>query len=306
MSYLTRAYGALKLASKAHAPTIMVVTGVASMGASVIVASKKTLYVEEVLGEHVAQLEAIQDTLDNPAMTSYDDKKAQKDKARVYGRVAGDMTKLYFVPGVLFVGGAALVFGGHRIMLKRNATLAIAFTGVQKAFDAYRQRVRDEFGDEVDQAMRTGYKQIETTDPQTGETVTINTRDWDNIDGDPYNRIFDGESSTQWYDDLGVNKLFLSNQQRMANIKLGLQGYLYLNEVYEALGFAPSPIGQVAGWKVKYLPDGSKDIPFVDFGIDTALPDDWKYNDKNAVYLDFNCQGLIVGGSVQKELEGRR
>lgn len=308
MSYLTRAIGAVKLASKAHAPTILVVTGVVSMGAAVVGASKKTLHLEEALRPHVEQLEQIEiaaETAKNSPAVSYDDKLQARDRGKVYGRVAVDLTKLYFVPGVLFVGGAAMVFGGHRIMVQRNATLAVAFTTLSKAFDAYRANVREEFGVAADRGMLAGHKQIEVVDPETNETKVVNTLDWDNIDGDPYNRVFDGESSNQWIDDLGVNKLFLSNQQRMANIKLGLQGYLYLNEVYEALGFPPSDIGQVAGWKVKYLPDGSKDIPFVDFGIDTALPDDWKYSQKNAVYLDFNCQGLIVGGRVQKELEKR-
>jgi len=41
----------------------------------------------------------------------------------------------------------------------------------------------------------------------------------------------------------------------------------------------------------------------IDFGLDTPLPDDWKYSREKAIYLDFNCQGLIVGGKLQKILE---
>lgn len=302
MSFLTRAIGAVQLAAKAHGPTIMVVSGVASMGASVVVASKKTLYVESILKPHVADLEKIQEG-ERLELEGYTKTMAQKDRGKVYGRVAVDMTKLYFVPGILFVGGAALVFGGHRIMLKRNATLAIAFTGVQKAFEAYRSRVRDEFGDEVDQAMNGGYRIVETIDSQTGEVATTNTRDWDEEGTDPYNRVFGRGQSTQWQDDLSVNKLFVQNQQRMAQILLGQRGYLYLSEVYESLGFPETDISRVVGWKAGYNPDGSKDIPIVDFGLDKPLPDDWKYSKENAIYLDFNCQGLIIGGQVQKALE---
>lgn len=307
MSMLTRAIGAAKLAAKAHGPTIMVITGVASMGASVVTASKKTLTVETILEPHVESLELIQRTNDhakNSSTISYSDKAAAKDRGLVYGRVAIVLTRHYFVPGVLFVGGAALVFGGHRIMLKRNATLAIAFTGVKQAFDAYRQRVRDEFGPVVDQGMLTGYRQIEVID-EDGKVSMVNTRDWDNIDdpSDPYNRIFDKESSKYWIDDLGVNKLFIANQQRMAQILLGQRNYLYLCEVYEALGFPETPESRVTGWKAKLLPDGTKDIPVVDFGLDRPMPDDWKYTKENAIYLDFNCSGLIIGGSVQKALE---
>lgn len=301
MSFLTRAIGTVRLAAKAHAPTIMVVTGVASMGASVVVASKKTLYVESVLKPHVADLEKIQEG-ERLELEGYTKNMAAKDRGKVYGRVAGDLTKLYFIPGVLFVGGAALVFGGHRIMLKRNATLAIAFTTVQKAYQAYRERVVNEFGPEVDQAMNGGYKVREFTDSQTGEVTTVNVRDWDNMT-DPYNRVFAQGESSQWIDDLGVNKMFIQNQQRMAQILLGNRGYLYLSEVYESLGFPETDISRVVGWKAKLNPDGSKDIPVVDFGLDKPMPDDWKYTKDKAIYLDFNCQGLIIGGKVQKALE---
>lgn len=301
MSNLTRIVGAVKLAAKAHAPTIMVVSGVTSMGASVILASKKTLQIEERLAPHVESLEKIQHGLDL-GLNGYNDKAAAKDRGIVYGRVAVDMTKLYAVPGVLFVGGACLVFGGHRIMLKRNATLALAFTGLKKSFDAYRQRVRDEFGPMVDQGMLTGHRQIEVIDDD-GKVQTVNTRDWDADQTDPYNRLFAEGETTQWINDLAVNKLFIQNQQRMAQILLGNRGYLYLSEVYEALGFPETDISRVVGWKAGFNPDGSKEIPVIDFGLDRPLPDDWKHSKEKAIYLDFNCQGLIIGGKVQKALE---
>lgn len=302
MSFLTRAIGAAKLATKAHAPTIMVVSGVVSMGASVVVASQKTLYVESLLKPAVDDLEKIQQGLDLD-LEGYDEKKAAKDRGKVYGRVAVTMTKHYFVPGVLFAGGAALVFGGHRIMLKRNATLAIAFTTVQKAYNAYRERVIAEQGHEADQRFAHGHLNRTVWDDESNGEAMITTRDWDNADTDPYNRVFGQGETNQWIDDLGVNKMFIQNQQRMAQILLGNRGYLYLSEVYQALGFPETDISRVVGWKAKLNPDGSKDIPVVDFGLDKPLPDDWKYTREKAIYLDFNCQGLIIGGLPQKILE---
>jgi hypothetical protein len=303
VSNLTRIVAAAKLAAKAYAPTIMVVSGVASMGASVVVASKKTLQLEEVLEPHVVMLETIKET-QTKGLPSYTDKSAAQDRTVVYGRAIVACSKHYFVAGILFTGGAALVFGGHRIMLKRNATLAIAFTAVSEAFEKYRGRVREQFGSEADQIFLNGSTPLYEVDPKTGETVMITeSRDWD-TENDPYNKVFSQETSpNRWLDDLGANKLFVHNQQRMANIALGLKNYLYLNDVYESLGMQKTDIGQVVGWKVKRLPDGSRDIPFVDFGLDNPHPDDWKYNAENEIYLDFNCSGLIVGGRVQKALE---
>lgn len=302
MSYLTRAVGALRLASKAHAPTIMVVSGVVSMGVSVISASKQTLKVEEVLTPHVEDLEKVQHGLD-ANLKGYDVKSARHDRAVIYGRVAKDLTVLYAVPSVLFCGGAALVFGGHRILLKRNATLAIAFTSVKKAFDFYRENVRNEFGNAADQAMLRGHQVKEFIDPETGKTTTAKVPNWSDEQVDPYNRVFERGATNQWHNDLGVNRMFIAGQQRMAQILLGQRGHLYLSEVYEALGFPETDISRVVGWKAKLNPDGTKDIPVIDFGLDRPMPDDWKYNRENAIYLDFNCQGLIVGGKVQKALE---
>lgn len=302
MSFITRAYGASKLALKAKAPTIMVVSGVVAMGASVVLASKQTLKVEEVLAKHEPNLEKIQKGMDLD-LPSYTKETAQTDRFRVYGSAGVDLVKLYALPGTLFIGGAVLVFGGHRLMLKRNASLALAFTGLKKTFDAYRQRVIDHGGHQADQEYMHGFVEREVVDPETGKVEMVSSRDWDKSRHDPYNRVFEQGASTEWKPDLGVNKMFLQHQQKLAQQLLNLRGHLYLNEVYHALGFPETDIGQVVGWKTKRLPDGSKDIPFVDFGLDKPLPDDWKYNRDKAVFLDFNCQGLIVGGDIQKILE---
>lgn len=302
MSVITRTYAAAKLALSAKAPTLMVVGGVVSMGAAAVLASKQTLKVEEVLEKHTPALEKIQKG-ESLELDSYSKDVAQQDRFRVYSRAGFDLVKLYAVPGVLFVGGAGLVFGGHRVLLRRNATIALAYTGLKTAFDRYRANVVKEFGTQVDQGMYSGHVTKTIVDGDNGETAIIKTRDWDAAKEDPYNRVFEQGASTQWKPDLGVNKMFLAQQQRFAQELLNRQGHLYLSDVYQALGFPESDISRVVGWKVRKNPDGSRDIPFVDFGLDHPHQDDWKYNNEQAVYLDFNCQGLIVGGKLQKLLE---
>lgn len=304
MSYLTQALGAAKLLLKAHGPTLMVAGGVVSMGAGTVVACKKTLHLADVLEAPVEVLDQIEDSIGMTGYTGveYTPEKARSDRFKVYSRAAYDVSKLYFVPGVLFSGGAAMVFAGHRIMLQRNATLAIAFTAVTNAFDAYRTRVSENFGSETDQAMLNGWVKKEVIDPETGKVEEINTRDWDN-EVDPYNRVFEQGESSQWEPDLAINKMFIANQMRHAQWLLNQQGFLYLSDVYKALGFEESDISRVVGWKVTRLPDGSRNIPVVDFGLDRPHPDDWKYGREQAIYLDFNCHGLIVGGKIQKALE---
>lgn len=302
MSYLTRAIGAARLALKAKAPTLMVAGGVVAMGAGTVLACKQTLQVEGILEKHTPDLEKIQQG-EALELDSYTPEVAHSDRLKVYSRAGLDMIKLYAVPGVLFLGGAGLVFQGHRIMVQRNATLAIAFTSLKSVFDRYRSNVVDEFGFEADQAMYSGYKVKEIIDDETGAVKTVNTRDWESSGHDPYNRVFEQGASESWQPDLGINKMFVAQQQRFAQELLNRRNYLYLSEVYTALGFPESDVSRVVGWKVRRNPDGSRDIPFVDFGLDKPHPDDWKYNNEKAIYLDFNCQGLIVGGKIQKILE---
>jgi hypothetical protein len=302
LAFVTRAIGAAQLALKAHAPTIMVTGGVVAMGAGSVIACKKTLRIEEVLEKHTTDLERIEEGA-SLKLASYTPEIARNDRIKVYSRAALDLTKMYAVPGVIFIGGAALVFGGHRIMMKRNATLAIAFTALEQAFQKYRERARDAMGSDFDQAMMSGYVTKEIIDEE-GNVKTIATRDWDgDPNGDPYNRVFEQGASSQWVPDLGINKMFVNCQEQLAQKLLIARGHLWLSEVYQSLGFPENDISRVVGWKVTRLPDGSKDIPVVSFGLDKPHPDDWKYNKEHAIYLDFNCHGLIVGGRVQKALE---
>lgn len=302
-AFVTRAIGAAQLALKAHAPTIMVSGGVVAMGAGAVVACKKTLRVEEVLEKHTTDLERIQEG-QSLKLSSYTDEDARNDRIKVYTRASWDMTKLYAVPGVLFVGGALTVFAGHRLLLRRNATLAVAFTACFEAFEKYRERVRAEQGSEADQRYLNGYVVKEVYDDDSGKTQLITTRDWDgDPNGDPYNRVFGQGESKEWVNDLSINKMLVQTQQKFAQQRLNHYGVLWLSEVYESLGFEVNDISRVVGWKVRMLPDGSKDIPVVDFGLDKPHPDDWKYSQDKAIYLDFNCQGLIVGGKIQKIIE---
>lgn len=301
LEFITRAYGAAKLVLKANAPTIMVVGGVGAMGIGTVLACKQTLQIEEVLRPHTSKLNDVEEGL-KLGLGGYSEEAARSDRLKIYTRAALDMTKLYGVPACLFLGGAGLVFGGHRVMVKRNATLALAYAGLEKAFAKYRNRVKEQFGPLADAGMTEGWVTKEFND-ESGKPYTGPTRDWEGELDDPYNRIFGQGETTEWQPDLGVNKMFLAHQQKYAQERLNSQGYLYLSEVYKSLGFPENDISRVVGWKVTRNADGSKNFPFVDFGLDKPYPDDWTHSSEKAIYLDFNCQGLIVGGKIQKLLE---
>ena len=116
----------------------------------------------------------------------------------------------------------------------------------------------------------------------------------------PYAVWFDQYTSRYWKPSPEANHAFLVSTLRELNDRLYAKGYLFLNEVYEALGmkFGPDNIpyksfGQYVGWvRTK---DGSTDNQ-VDFGL-------WDRSNRSAaallacksnrVFLDFNVDGVI-------------
>lgn len=289
MSKLSRGIAALKLGLDAKKPEMLLVTGIVAMGAAVVVACRQTLKLEEKIAPLEEDLHKLEDAGD------------KKGADAVKSQMIVETAKVYAPPALLFIGGAMFVVKGHQIMQDRQLRLALAYTATKKAFDAYRARVIEDQGHASDQYYMNGSKDVKVNNH--GYPMTVQSRDWDESKKDPYNRVFSQDTSRNWENDLGMNKHFIACQQRFAQQKLNRDEYYYLNDAYEALGMAKSDIGQVVGWKVEYLPDGTRNVPVVDFGIDKPLPDDWKYNQRREVYLDFNCQGLIVGGKIRKMLE---
>jgi hypothetical protein len=106
-----------------------------------------------------------------------------------------------------------------------------------------------------------------------------------------YARAFD-ESNPMFRGDRNLNAAFLTAQERYANDVLILRGHVFLNEVYERLGFPHSSEGQLVGWVLRspeQMTDEGRD-GYVSFGLD-------KPNVLNphtgAIILDFNVDGEV-------------
>lgn len=60
-------------------------------------------------------------------------------------------------------------------------------------------------------------------------------------------RSFD-KTNIHWNERSEYNKMFLKVQEGYFNDRLAARGYLFLNDVYDALGFPRVPAGQLIGW----------------------------------------------------------
>lgn len=106
-----------------------------------------------------------------------------------------------------------------------------------------------------------------------------------------YARVFDG-TCVGWTKDPEYNMHFLKFQQNYCNDRLKAKGHLFLNEVYDILGFPRTKEGAVVGW----VYDEEKPIGdnFVDFGLFDESNNDFINGYKNTAILDFNVDGDIL------------
>lgn len=300
----------LGLKAKKYSPEILLGVGITGMIAGAIFASKATLKADEVAEEHNFKMEKIHDAVENKA--GYTDRDKQEDTVLTYYQTAVGYVKLYLPAATLIAGGAACILSAHGIMKKRNAALAMAYTVVEQAFSDYRGRVVEELGKEKDFHFRynTDYEEIveETVNPETGKkTKTKKTVQVakDDAGTDMYARyfekqVFDPETgsytgSSQWSPQPEYNAAQLVLKNGWANEMLRAKGYLFLNDVYEELGFPRTKAGQIVGWI-----NGTNGIDnYVSFGpeVDAIInkTDGYmSYRRNHSILCDFNVDGPIL------------
>jgi hypothetical protein len=102
-----------------------------------------------------------------------------------------------------------------------------------------------------------------------------------------YTHVFDAHNR-HWSGHPQDNKMFLKAQEQWCNDRLNAVGHVFLNEVYDMLGFDRTSAGAVVGWL-------KGDGIFVDFGMVEVEGD---------FTLNFNVQGVIydkIGGPIAEQ-----
>ena len=179
---------------------------------------------------------------------------------------------------------------------------AAAYAALDKSYKEYRNRVVDEFGSVVDDHISKGLKLKEIDKPakdEEGRGMTekqqVLVRDKKPVS--EYARLFDEINSKRWDKSPGYNLTFIKQIQRKANNTLksrGVGGVLFLNEVYDWLGFERTFEGWDVGWK--YDPKNPALNNFVDFGLynnNSEAVEAFLYGEENSVWLDFNVDGIV-------------
>ena len=295
----TRTFHMTGLKLKKHSPEILAVAGVVGIVTSTVMACKATTKVSAVLDKAKNDIEVIH-TVAETKPEEYTAEDSKKDLTIVYAQTGVELVKLYGPAVVLGTLSIASMLASNNILRKRNVALAAAYSTVDKGFKEYRGRVVERFGEAMDKELRYNLKakEIEETvinEDGTESVVkkTINVVDDPNLYSE-FSRFFD-DSCSGWNDDREYNLMFLKQQQNYANDKLQKQGYLFLNDVYEMLGFPKTKAGQMVGWIYdEVMPLGDN---FVDFGIfnaNKAAARAFVNGYEPVILLDFNIDGNIL------------
>lgn len=273
--------------TKKNAPSILTGIGIAGGGVTMYLVGRAVLRAQPVIGGMKADAANI---TSHEIDENYTKQTQVKQIGELYVRRSATLIRI-FTPAVA-VGSASVIciLASHGLMHQRQAGLVAAYTALDAGYKAYRQRVREELGDEKDLDFYRGVTRSES-DPigENGETCII--ENYTHTSGSPYSFFFEA-TNHNWSKTAEYSKLFLIQQQDYYNDRLRAYGFVFLNEVLQDLGFPRTQAGQVVGWKLK-SETGDGHIDFGLFNLDNERVRAFMNGDETCVMLDFNVDGPI-------------
>lgn len=284
----TRHIGRTILVLKKNSPHIFFAGGLVGSIASTVLACRATLKLEPLVDDIKAEIKDVKSRKERPSLAAngreYTERDYVQDVMYVYGKSAKRVIKLYGPSVALGIASTGALTGSHVQLTRRNSALTATAAALSKAYDDYRERVRNEVGEDKELVLHRALTEEQKTVDGKKEIVQV-TGDPNKLS--PYARIFD-ELCPNWQKDGELNRIFVQCQQNYANHKLQARGHVFLNEVYDALGLERSRAGAVVGW----IYNGEGDN-FISFGLFESGDSRFINNLERSVVLDFNVDGII-------------
>lgn len=281
---VTRNAGRQLLVLKKQSPHILFVAGIAGVITSTVLACRSTLKLNQTLDDiqvDVNNVKELKHSTDE--LGKYPVEEWRRDTVYIYGKGLFKLVQLYGVPVLIGVVSIGALTKSHTTLARRNTALMAAYAAVQQAYDSYRNRVREEIGEERERELYHAVTRLHQKDnEEKGYIQVADPNKWS-----PYARFFD-ESSRAWGKEPETNRMFVQCQQNYLNNLLQARGHVFLNEAYDALDIPRSKAGQVVGWVI-----GDDGDNFIDFGIFEAFNANFVNGWERSILLDFNVDGVI-------------
>jgi len=261
-----------------HAPAILTTIGVTSVVVGGVLAAKNTLKLEEKIDEGQDRLRWVNEQIEEG------DAPVQH-RTGVYVRNVVEVGKLYILPVTLAAGGIICILSAQNILNKRNAALVAAYNGLAASYEAYRERVREDHGEEYDRDVFLGQR-TETVEGENGKKVKQKVL----VDGEhaasPFRFKYDNtnENWTGFHDD---NLFRLQVAQNMYNDRLKARGHVFLRDVLNTLGIEDTPASVITGWIYDPENPDHEGDNFIEFNVR-----DYQ-TEHGYILLDFNVDGTI-------------
>lgn len=301
------------LKTKAASPELLLVGGLICMGGAVItgiVASRKH---DQIMDEHMAELEEAkagiilpeasdsEDFVEEKEAIVVDQKEINRKVRRVYCRTAAKMVKLYAPTVGLMTLSAACFIGMHNIQAGRYAAMSGAYASVKEAFDQYQAKNIELNGEDNHKLCKYGWHEEE----EVGEDGTVTKKKVANTPKDlvkeaeenrevgklPFHDqdyIFARNTSSKYHGNPALDRNLFESVENYCNNYLNARGFVTVNDVLDALGMERTVEGTYLGW-VKGHGEGI-DIGWRDSFNNRFLAG---YPDE-PVSLNFNIHGNIV------------
>lgn len=211
-----------------HSPEILIGIGITGMITTTVLAVSETPKALKLIEEKKIELDV--------------------DKLTVAETVEAAW-KCYIPAAVTGVLSTACLIGASSVNLKRNAALATAYTLSETAMREYRDKVVETIGEKKEEAIRDSIAKDKIDEHPVSNTEVIITGKGETLCYDVFNdRYFKSD----------IDKL-----KRAANEvshTMLIEGYVSLNEFYEAVGLKPVSKGYDLGWNA----NKSRDLVEID------------------------------------------
>lgn len=213
-----------------NAPTILTAMGVTGTVATAYLTGRASVKAHEIISEYEEQIKEGQRANLIPDFSL-------KEKIQV--------TWKEFIPAV-GVGALTVtcIIGVNRIGMRRTAALAAAYSLTEKAFDEYKDKVKERMGESKEQRLRDDIAQ-------------------DQVDRKPLSKneiILTGNGDVLCYDSI-TGRYFLSQMETLrramndVNHQVLTQGYATLYNFFELVNLSSTPYSHEVGWNMDELMD---------------------------------------------------
>lgn len=299
-TFIVKTYHKVKFKAAKRSPEILLITagfGAVGSGVGACFATKKTCDVLAVSNADNEVLEIRASEATDAAVREEMQQAIKKNKTMTRLKVVS-----YYLPPVTGMALSLLAgYGSHHVLSKRYVGAVAYAATINEAFEQYRKRVVENFGEEADKKLfyNAGFNDVEEEVlNEDGTTEKISTKvgysESENFPG--YTVIFDA-GNPNGRNGFDYSKMFVRCVENWAEIQLQTNGYLFLSDVLDQLGYDRKKkkelyrVAQVVGWWL----DDEKSDGHVDFqALDMIRPTDDPDNPyEKYILLNFNVDGNI-------------